>query len=353
MDRLRNGVLATAAALGALATAGCPQYGAQAPVEAPPAFAVVDLHVDLAHAAVTGRPFHEGPASGDLLRRGGVVTVVVPLFVDGADAMAPVDALRGYDAAQWAYRKAMEGTSLTPPERVPLAGQITTVFALEGADGFAEQPEQIDRWIERGVCLVGLVHQRTNKLAGSSQDPSAARREVGLTDAGDALVRRVFDDQALVDVAHASDAAFDAIARIALEKKAPLVDSHTGVRALVAIDRNLDDARLRVIAQSGGVVGIDLHSGHVSPVPGEAATMEDVANHVEHAVRVAGIDHVAIGSDLEGGIVPPSDSNGEASWPELASILRRRGWADAQIAAIFAENARRVLRSRGPCARVR
>ncbi len=221
--------------------------------------------------------------------------------------------------------------------------EVATVLAFEGADGLVGDMAAIDAWIGRGARLFGIVHQRTNRLAGSSQEPARALRGVGLTAEGEAVVRRVYAAKGLVDVAHASDAAFDDIARIAGEAAMPLVDSHTGVRALVDIERNIDDGRLRAIAESGGVVGIDMHSGHIAPQPGDAATLRDVADHLEHAARIAGFDHVGIGSDLEGGIEPPADADGEATWPKLAGILRERGWSEAQIEAVFSGNARRVL----------
>lgn len=320
---------------------------ADPPVRAIP---VLDLHVDLAYALTKGRGAGEsaaalqGAVSAERLRRGGVVGIVVPLFVEGADTMSPEQARKGYEEAFSALGRAWESGVLVAPGKAAGDGQVATVLAFEGADGFAGDPTALDVWIERGARLFGIVHQRSNRLAGSSQEPVRARRG-GLTEEGEAVVRSVLVRGALVDVAHASDAAFDDIARIAREMGSPLVDSHTGVRALVDIERNLDDERLRAIAESRGVVGIDLHSGHVSPRPGEAATLRDVADHLEHAARIAGFDHVAIGSDLEGGIEPPADADGEATWPRLASILRERGWTVAQIGAVFSGNARRVLSS--------
>ncbi len=308
---------------------------------------MVDLHVDLADAILTrGRTLRDpaGAASEARLRRGGVGLLVLPLFVAEAGALPVSEVRRGYEEAYAALRGAWQSSELlaAPGGRAP-PGRVATVLAFEGADGLEGDPGAISGWIRRGACLFGLVHQRANRLAGSSQDPAGAGRAVGLTAAGRAVVESVYSSGGLVDVAHASDAAFDAVAALARGLGAPLVDSHTGVRALVDIERNLDDARLRAVGASGGVVGIDLHSGHVSPRPGEPATLGDVADHLEHAARVAGIEHVALGSDFEGGIVPPEGSDGEATWPALAALLRRRGWSDPQIEAVFAGNARRVL----------
>jgi membrane dipeptidase len=111
----------------------------------------------------------------------------------------------------------------------------------------------------------------------------------------------------------------------------------------VAIDRNLDDDRVRRVAASGGVVAIDAHGGHVGSVPGEPPTVDHVVAHVLHALQIAGADHVALGSDFGGGIVAPAEADGAAWWPELAAHLRRRGVDERTLTALFSGNARRVL----------
>jgi membrane dipeptidase len=370
--RLRGPLAATAmiAACACGAPSEPPRAGRASPAEPSPP--VADLHVDLAFAiagearSVSGDGAAGGPkpqraaraldhpdsaASVDRLRRGGVELLVIPLFVPDADALSPAAASRAYEETYTLLDAALKSSgAFSLPGEAASAGRIATVLAFEGADGLEGDPAAIQGWIRRGACLFGLVHQRTNRLAGSSQDPARARRAEGLSAAGEAVAEAVYAGGGLVDVAHASDAAFDDIARIARRVGAPIVDSHTGVRALVDIDRNIDDSRLRAVAESGGAVGIDLHSGHVSKRPGEAATLDDVADHIVHAARIAGIDHVAIGSDFEGGIEPPTGADGEATWPRLAAVLRSRGWTAAHIEAVFAGNARRVLgvaRARG------
>jgi membrane dipeptidase len=187
-----------------------------------------------------------------------------------------------------------------------------------------------------------VVHARSNALAGSSQDPVVTSRTRGLTPAGRRLAEHVVARGALLDVAHASDATIDDLVVVARAAGAPLVDSHTGMRSLVASERNLDDGRARAIAASGGVIGISLHSGHVSRRTGERATLDDYVAHLERAIAVAGEDHVAIGSDLAGAIVQPSDADGAATWPALALRLRARGWTEARLHAVLHANAERV-----------
>jgi membrane dipeptidase len=321
-----------------------------ASAQQPPAHELVDLHVDLPFALhAKGKSLSDSRLEANLsrLRRGHVGWLVLPLYVpDGWDR--PRDQVaREYEATYSTLMRAIRTQAaplLLEPGAPPTPGRIRTTIAFEGADGLAGDTAAVARWADRGACVVGLVHSHTNALSGASMDPSPARRAVGLTPAGKDLARAVYQAGALVDLAHMSDAAMSDTAAIAASFGAPLIDTHTGVRALRPIARNIDDDHLRAIGLSGGVVGIDLHSGHVAAAPGEPATLDDVVQHIEHAARVAGPDHVAIGSDLEGQIEQPSDADGAATWPALAWKLRRGGWSEDRIAALFHGNADRVLR---------
>jgi membrane dipeptidase len=291
---------------------------------------VVDLHVDLPYALhVHHRLPADNQASSERLERGGVAVIVTPLFVSGAYRMRPAEVRAQYEATYADLRRS--------------APNVETWLSFEGADGFVDDLGALDAWMARGACLVGLVHDHSNALGGASQDPSAEARARGLTAVGKTMAAHVVARGGLLDVAHASDATFDDLAAIARAANAPLVDSHTGMRALRGIMRNIGDDRLRVVAASGGVVGISMHGGHVGKTPGEPPTLADVADHIEHAVAVAGHEHVAIGSDFEGGIDPPRDADGEAVWPALRRELSRRGWTAASIASLFGGNARRVF----------
>ncbi len=288
---------------------------------------VIDLHVDLAWSAHAKKSLDE--VSDDRLQRGHVRTLIVPLFVEDAWKMTP-------GAARDAYEATLKSLEAAKPA-------VATRISFEGAEGFADDPSGIDPWIARGACFVGLVHSHSNVLGGASQDPNPGARKRGLTPAGRVLAEHIVSHGGILDVAHASDATLDDLVAIARAAGKPIVDTHTGMRALVAIDRNIDDNRARAVAQSGGVIGLSLHSGHISSRPGESATLGDYAAHIEHAANVAGFDHVAIGSDLAGAIRPPEGSDGAATWPLLWEILHEKGWSDANIAALFHGNAERVL----------
>ncbi len=317
------------------------------PLPSPP---VVDLHVDLPWALYGHGDRLADPrlaTNAVRLRRGNVGMLVLPLYVHDGWKRPPgqvlADYCATYETMMNAIRSQPASGALAQPGQAASPGRVQTMFAFEGADGFSADPEGIAAWIAGGACLVGLVHSHTNALAGGSMDPDLAKRTVGLTELGKRLARVVYRSGGLVDLAHMTDAAMRDTALIAAEFGAPLVDTHTGMRSLRPIDRNIDDTFLRAIRDSNGVVGVDIHSGHVARVAGAVARLDDVVRHIEHAVRVAGGEHVAIGSDLNGGIEQPSDADGAATWPRLARKLREKGWGDAQVSALFEGNAQRVL----------
>jgi microsomal dipeptidase-like Zn-dependent dipeptidase len=288
---------------------------------------IVDLHVDLPWSSLAKKDLAE--LSADRLARGRVRTLVVPLFVEDAWKMTPSAARDAYALTFAAFEKAKPS--------------VGTRLAFEGADGFAGDPSAVDPWIARGACFFGLVHSHSNALGGASQDPNPSARDRGLTPAGRALAEHIVSKGGLLDLAHASDRTQDDLLSIAKAANKPVVDTHTGMRSLVAIDRNLSDERAKAIAATGGVIGISLHSGHISAHAGATATLAEYVDHIEHLAKIAGFDHVAIGSDLAGAIRPPEGSDGAATWPWVEEILRTRGWSDAQIAALFHANAERVL----------
>lgn len=327
--RLRFAVV-LAAACARVGDARAPNVEAARPIE------VVDLHVDVGDAVHRRGLTFASPdfdANADRLLRGHVTTLVAPLFVPEAQALPTEQVLREYDAIDLDLRRAIETS----------AWKGDVILGFEGADGFADDPGALAPWVQRGACLIGLVHRRSNALGGASQEPASVERRRGLSDRGRAVAAKALDVGMILDVAHASDETFDDLAALAEARGRAFVDSHTGARALVDIERNLDDAKMARVARSGGVVAIDVHGGHVASVPGEAPTLDDVAAHVAHAIAVAGPDHVALGSDLAGSIEAPAGADGAALFPSLAVALERRGISLPVVNAVFHGNARRVL----------
>jgi membrane dipeptidase len=317
------------------------------PEEGP--YGVVDLHVDLpwqVHFKGRAAAMGDGEERAEAFRRGGYLALVLPIYLP--DKVRP----EGPSIADAeAVLATIEGLSRTSPALLPTGsqhaepGRITTFLAIEGAGAFAKDPAAIDRFIARGVRLIGPAHAASTAFATSATGKDLG---YGLSDAGKAFCRRIYEQGALVDVSHLSGRAFADLVPIAKELGAPIVATHSSARALAKSPRNLSDAELRTVAETGGVAGVNFHSPFVSEA--EEVTLDDVVLQVEHMVKVAGVEHVAIGSDFDGGIRTPVGLETPASLPSLAKALRKRGFSELDVRKIFGLNALRVLAWRGPVA---
>lgn len=311
-------------------------------------FAVVDLHVDLpwqVHYKKRPPSLDRGHTTRKALLSGHVKGLVLPLYIPGKvrpSGPAPGDLEEVFSTIE----------KLVFSPLLPLGAEgrwdkprVRSWLAIEGAQALASDPQAITQWVQRGVRLVGLAHTSDNELAGSS----TGKLRGGFTDRGKQLAKAALDAGALLDVSHLSDAAFEDARQLSEQHSAPLVASHSDARAVCNHPRNLTDAQLRAIASSGGVAGLNLHAPYLSSSPNP--TMVEVIAQLDHMVKIAGEDHVAIGSDFDGGITPPADISTPMAFPDLARALQRHGWSDARIEKVFSANALRVLgwtRPEGP-----
>jgi membrane dipeptidase len=222
-------------------------------------------------------------------------------------------------------------------------GALALVPHLEGAEAIDADLVALDAWYAAGVRSVGLVWSRENAFAYGVpfRFPSSPDVGPGLTDAGRALVRRCAQLGVVVDVSHLNAAGFADVARIGA---GPIVASHSGCHALCATSRNLTDDQLREIARSEGIVGVVFA---VRFVRADAADDADtpiatVVAHIRHAIEVAGIDHVGLGSDFDGATMP-SELADVAALPRLLAALRNDGLTAAEVDQIAWGNWRRVL----------
>jgi membrane dipeptidase len=308
---------------------------------AEPKFPVVDLHVDLPYQlGFHQKPLREGTGQASLatLRAGGVAGVVLPLFVP--HDVSPTGPRASDLEAQ--YLRVLDALFHGEGLALPGCGDthgVRTWLAFEGAGPLAAAPESLDAWVARGVRSVGLVHTEHNALASSSGD--ARPVDYGLTEAGKQLVRRAHALGVPVDVSHASDRAIADVLALAHETGGVVIATHSNARALCDHPRNLTDAQLRGIAATGGIVGLNFHSPFV--VRGRPATLADVVRQAQYLVQVAGVQHVALGADFEGGIRPAQGLADASHFPDLARALRRAGLAEGTVRQLFAENALRVL----------
>ena len=243
-------------------------------------------------------------------------------------------------ASQGAVRVARSADEL---DRCRDDAALAMVLHLEGAEAIDADLASLDAWYAAGVRSVGLTWSRENAFAHGVpfRLPSSSDIGPGLTEAGEALVRRCAQLGVVVDVSHLNAAGFADVARIGA---APIIASHSACHALCPSSRNLTDEQLREIARSHGIAGIVFATGFVRPDGADDAEtpIAAIAAHVRHAIDVAGIDHVGLGSDFDGATMP-ADLPDVAALPRLLDALRDEGLTQAEIEQIAWRNWRRVL----------
>lgn len=205
---------------------------------------------------------------------------------------------------------------------------VGAIFGLEGAHALEGEIENLQVLFDAGVRMIGLTHFFDNELAGSAH----GIQKGGLTNLGQELVTRMEAMGVAVDLAHLSPAAIDDV--LAIAKKPPLV-SHTGVRATCDSPRNLSDEHIRAIADAGGVIGIGYFELAICDIDPAA-----VVAAMKHVIELVGDDHVALGSDYDGGTEVAFDTS---QLRALTQQMLDDGLPEASIRKILGENAIRVL----------
>ncbi len=213
--------------------------------------------------------------------------------------------------------------------RAKAEGRIGLWLGVEGALPVEDDLAVVDRLAAAGVLFFGPCWNKTNRVGTSSAD----RREGGLSELGRALVARLDHHGIAVDVSHASA---QTVADLLHASKAPVFSSHSGCSAVYPHHRNLGDAQLRAIADRGGVVGIIFASNYLGGT--FSASLETLADHVEHAARTGGDAFVALGSDFDGFVPLVRGMRDVADLPRLTEVLRRRGWTDRRLEMLLGEN---------------
>jgi membrane dipeptidase len=221
--------------------------------------------------------------------------------------------------------------------RLTRAGTKAALMGLEGGHALQASEEVLERLAAAGIRYVTLTHTNTNGWADSSADVA---RWGGLNDTGRALVRAMNRLGVLVDLSHVSDSTFyDALA----VTRAPVILSHSSVRALTDHPRNASDAMLRALADNGGVIMINFFPRYVAQGGNAGATVDDLLDHIDHAVRVAGVDHVGLGSDFDGVPSLPRGMEDATKLPFLTYGLLQRGYSEEDVRKILGGNTLRVL----------
>ncbi|MGZ2412551.1 membrane dipeptidase [Sphingomonas sp. F9_3S_D5_B_2] len=259
--------------------------------------------------------------------------------------------------------------------RVHRNGRVASLIGVEGGHQIGGSLAALRAYYDLGARYMTLSHFKNNEFADSATDDPKYH---GLTDFGRTVVHEMNRIGMLVDLSHVSD---DTMRQAIQTSRAPVIFSHSSARALDDHPRNVPDDILRLTAANGGVVMVNFYSAYVSnelrlwnaqhaaeeargkalfindPAkrqaalqswelahPAPAATIAQVADHVEHIAKVAGHDHVGIGGDLDGIEAAPDGLATVAGYPLLFAELIRRGWSDADLAKLAGRNVLRVMR---------
>jgi membrane dipeptidase len=263
-------------------------------------------------AIYVGRSYGEGQAATD---RALAMTEAV---------QRQVNALDGVDMA----------TSAAEVADITRAGRKAILLGLEGGHALQGDVNVLRQLYANGIRYVTLTHTNTNSWADASTD---APRWGGLNDLGRSLVREMNRLGVLVDLSHVSDSTFyDAIETSA----APVLLSHTSCRALHDHARNIDDDALRALRANGGVILINFYDAYIGTAP---VTVDTILDHIEHAIEVAGIDHVGLGSDFDGVPSLPVGMEDATRLPWITYGLLKRGHSEADVRKVLGGNALRLL----------
>ncbi len=230
-------------------------------------------------------------------------------------------------------------------ERCLRDGVVAAILHAEGAEFIDLDLHALDVLAAAGLKSLGLVWSRPNAFGtGVPFDfPSGPDRGPGLTDAGQALVRRCNRLRVLVDLSHLNEAGFWDVERLT---DAPLVATHSGAHACSATPRNLTDKQLDAIGRSQGIVGVNFHKGFLRE-DGRAArktSVREIARHAVYMARRIGVEHVGLGSDFDGAFMP-EDLGDVAGLPRVLEALHAQGFDASEVRAIAHGNWLRVLRA--------
>ncbi len=390
-------------ALGLTTLAAIPAAAMQAAPHDPPL--TIDTHVDIPFAYMREPRFDVGrdtPLKVDLgkMERGGLDAAFFVIWVPQGP-LTPAGYARAVEQAGQKY-DGIGRMLMQYPDRIRLAatpeqlvanrqaGLLSATIEIENAYSLGHDLRRLDAAFDRGARSVGLVHVGNNDLCSSSlpdtehgEPAMNSQGDAGMSAFGRAVVQRANRLGMLVDISHASDRCVrDALAVSA----APIIASHSGARAVLDHPRNLPDELLRAIATKGGVVQAVAFKEFLKRDPGREAaekklqdavakangdakydsdrddylpamaqgmaaiqqqyplpTLDDYVKQIRHMVQVAGIDHVGIASDFDGG-------GGITGWNDagetrnLTAALRHAGFSDADIAKLWGGNLLRVWR---------
>ncbi len=323
---------------------------------------IIDGHCDTLGEVVSngidlGQRRTEGHVDLPRLRAGGVSAQIFAVFTARTRELTahdPLDlALRMIDALYQQLEahpdQLVLATTVREIEQARDTGRLAAILGLEGGEPLGQdrrllksmdQPllDRLRIFYRLGVRNIGLTWSTRNALADGVFE---AQTGGGLSNYGRAVVQEMNRLGIVIDVAHLAPAGVRDVLTLS---EAPVIASHANARAICDHPRNLTDEQLEGIARNGGVVGVTFVPAFI--VAAGQPTLDHLLDHVDHIVRVAGIDHVGLGSDFDGygGDNQMPEIRDAADLPAITAGLLSRGYTETKIRQVLGENYRRVFR---------
>jgi len=350
---------------------------------------LVDGHIDLPYRL---NDFYENPTDttigGDLdypkAKAGGLdapfMSIYIPTELQGTPGAPKERADSLIDLVERIVDEHPDQfTIATSPDdvrRIASTDAVALPMGMENGAGIEDDLDNLQHFYDRGIRYITLTHGTHNKIGDSSYDDSDPRWN-GLSPFGERVIDEMNRLGIMVDVSHVTDAtAEDAIART----EAPVIASHSSCRHFTpGWERNISDDLIKKVADTGGVVMITFGSSflrseyrdqddpirekmnaHIDSMgwaedsqeavayeekvrkENPIGSVEDVADHIDHAVDLVGIDHVGLGSDFDGVFALPNGLQDASDYPNLVAELLRRGYTDKEIEKLLGANVLRV-----------
>lgn len=329
---------------------------------------VVDTHNDIT-SPITDENFDMGArdTSGKIqtdiprMKEGGLNVEFFSIYVaakygkEGGAARRALDMIDGvYEQARRYPESLQMAFTVADIRRIHRSKKIAALMGIEGGHAIEDSLSALRQFYRLGIRYMTLTHTNTNNWADSAGGIGnpPEKRHGGLSDFGREVVAEMNRLGMMVDISHVGDETFWDVIEVT---KSPVIASHSSCRALTNVPRNLTDDMLKAVAKNGGVVMVNFYNGFINTdyaKPGDAmptktadtATLDMLINHFDHAIKVAGVDHVGIGSDFDGvdGMLPPGMED-VTKLPTITYELLKRGYSEADVKKVLGENLLRVM----------
>ena len=311
---------------------------------------VIDAHVHPKSNEATH--LHLGEKTGEIevdfitMEEGGLDAVFfsVPLL-RGSSGQSPEPAQILEDIESLKNEVGRYGTlaeTATSPEeilRIHGSGKRVVLVGMETRDPFGGDLGTLKQYYEAGVRMITLTRHRITATTDSEADDN---RKSGLNEFGKRVIEEMNDLGMIIDITHTPDSLQMDIIRTSVN---PVIASHSCCRALNDIPREIPDTIIEALAERGGIICVTFYPGHISKGwPDQPVSVDNLVDHIDHIVKVAGIDHVGFGSDFLGSENHTAGLESAAGLPAITYQLIKRGYIGEDIKKILGGNLIRVFK---------